>query len=48
MRNEATGAALKQTNLDLRIQLRGTVSIFNIEIIERFQSKALRMIVDAP
>jgi hypothetical protein len=30
------------------IQLWGTSSIFNIEILERFQSKALRMIVDAP
>jgi hypothetical protein len=30
------------------IQLRGTVSISNIEILERFQSKALRMIVKAP
>jgi hypothetical protein len=30
------------------IQLWGTASISNIEILERFQSKALRMIVDAP
>jgi hypothetical protein len=30
------------------IQLWGTVSTSNIEIIERLQSKALRMIVDAP
>jgi hypothetical protein len=30
------------------IQLRGTASTSNIEIIVRFQSKALRMIVDAP
>jgi hypothetical protein len=30
------------------IQLWGTVSTSNIEILERFQSKALRMIVDAP
>jgi hypothetical protein len=30
------------------IQLWGTASTSNIEIIERFQSKALRMIVDAP
>jgi hypothetical protein len=28
--------------------LRGTASTSNIEILERFQSKALRMIVDAP
>jgi hypothetical protein len=30
------------------IQLWGTASTFNIEIIERFKSKALLMIVDAP
>jgi hypothetical protein len=30
------------------IQLWGTASKSNIEILERFQSKALRMIVDAP
>jgi hypothetical protein len=30
------------------IQLWGTASTTNIEILERFQSKALRMIVDAP
>jgi hypothetical protein len=30
------------------IQLWGTTSTSNIEIIERFQSKELRMIVDAP
>jgi hypothetical protein len=30
------------------IQLWGTVSTSNIEILERFQSKVLRMIVDAP
>jgi hypothetical protein len=30
------------------IQLYGTVSTSNIEILERFQSKALCMIVDAP
>jgi hypothetical protein len=30
------------------IQLWGTASNSNIEILERFQSKALRMIVDAP
>jgi hypothetical protein len=30
------------------IQLWGTASTSNIEILERFQSKALRMIVDAP
>jgi hypothetical protein len=30
------------------IQLWGTASTPNIEILERFQSKALRMIVDAP
>jgi hypothetical protein len=29
-------------------QLWGTVSTSNIQILERFQSKALRMIVDAP
>jgi hypothetical protein len=31
-----------------RIQLWGTASTYNIEILESFQSKALRMIVDAP
>jgi hypothetical protein len=31
-----------------RIQLWGTASTSNIEILERFQSKALRVIVDAP
>jgi hypothetical protein len=31
-----------------RIQLCGTASTSNIEILERFQSKALRMIVDTP
>jgi hypothetical protein len=30
------------------IQLCGTASTSNIEILERFQSKALRMIVEAP
>jgi hypothetical protein len=30
------------------IQLWGTVSTSNIEILERFQGKALRMIVDSP
>jgi hypothetical protein len=30
------------------IQLWGTASMSNIEILERFQSKALRMITDAP
>jgi hypothetical protein len=30
------------------IQLWGTASTSNIEILERFQSKALSMIVDAP
>jgi hypothetical protein len=30
------------------IQLWGTASTSNIEILERFQSKALRMVVDAP
>jgi hypothetical protein len=30
------------------IQLQGTASTSNIEILERFQSKALRTIVDAP
>jgi hypothetical protein len=30
------------------IQLWGTASTSNIEILERFQPKALRMIVDAP
>jgi hypothetical protein len=30
------------------IQLWGTASTSNIEILERFQSKALRMITDAP
>jgi hypothetical protein len=30
------------------IQLRGTASTANIEILERFQSKALRIIVDTP
>jgi hypothetical protein len=32
----------------LGIQLWGTASTSNIEILERFKSKALRMIVDAP
>jgi hypothetical protein len=31
-----------------RIQLWDTASTFNIEILEHFQSKVLRMIVDAP
>jgi hypothetical protein len=30
------------------IQLWGTASTCNIQILERFQSKALRMLVDAP
>jgi hypothetical protein len=30
------------------IQLWGTASTFNVEILESFQSKALRLIVDAP
>jgi hypothetical protein len=30
------------------IQLRGTASTSNIKILERFQSKALRIIVDVP
>jgi hypothetical protein len=30
------------------IQLWGTASTSNIEILERFESKALRMIIDAP
>jgi hypothetical protein len=30
------------------IQLWGTASISNVEILERFQSKVLRLIVDAP
>jgi hypothetical protein len=30
------------------IQLWGTASTYNIEILERFQSEALRMIMDAP
>jgi hypothetical protein len=30
------------------IQLWGTASTSNVEILERFQSKALRLIVDAP
>jgi hypothetical protein len=30
------------------IQLWGTASLSNIEILERFQSKALRLIADAP
>jgi hypothetical protein len=37
-----------QTDMDLGIQLWGTASTSNIEILERFQSKALRMIIDAP
>jgi hypothetical protein len=37
-----------QTDQTYGIQLWGTASISNIEILERFQSKALRMIVDAP
>jgi hypothetical protein len=31
-----------------RIQPRGTASTSNIEVLERFQLKVLRMIVDAP
>lgn len=31
-----------------RIQLWGTAAKFNIDIIERFQAKALRLIVQAP
>jgi hypothetical protein len=37
-----------QTSLDLRNKFSGTGSTTNIEILGRFQSKALRMIVDAP
>jgi hypothetical protein len=37
-----------QTIWTFGIQLWGTASTFNIEILERSQSKALRMIVDAP
>jgi hypothetical protein len=37
-----------KTHLDIGIQLWGTTSNSNIEILERFQSKALRLIVDAP
>jgi hypothetical protein len=37
-----------QTHLDLGIQLWGTASNSNIEILERFQSKVLRLIVNAP
>jgi hypothetical protein len=34
--------------MDFGIQLWGTASTSNIEVLERFQSKALRMTVDAP
>jgi hypothetical protein len=37
-----------QTNLTHGIQLRGTASTSSIEILERFQSKALRTIARAP
>jgi hypothetical protein len=37
-----------QTHLDIGIQLWGTTFNSNIEILERFQSKFLRLIVDAP
>jgi hypothetical protein len=47
-----TNKLLYKTNLKpiwtYGIQLWGTASTSNIEILERFQSKALRMIVDAP
>jgi hypothetical protein len=39
---------IKQNPLNLLIQLWGTASTPNIEMLERFQLKALRMIVDAP
>jgi hypothetical protein len=35
-------------NLDLRNTTLGMASTSNIEILERFQSKALRMMVDTP
>jgi hypothetical protein len=37
-----------QCNSDVRNPTWGTAPISNIEILERFQSKALRMAVDAP
>jgi hypothetical protein len=37
-----------QESLDLGIQIRDTDYNFNIEILERFQLKALRMITNAP
>jgi hypothetical protein len=37
-----------QTNLDLQNTTLGTASTSNTEILERFKSKILRMIVDAP
>jgi hypothetical protein len=37
-----------QANLHLGIKLWGTASTSNKEILERFQSKALRMIVNTP
>jgi hypothetical protein len=56
---EASQSSLQATNLSYikqysnqsvlnGIQLWGTASTSNIEILTRFQSKALRMIVDAP
>jgi hypothetical protein len=39
---------IDKTTWTYGIQLWGTTSTSNIEILERFQSKALRMMVDAP
>jgi hypothetical protein len=40
--------AWKQYEYDTNVGAWGTASTFNIEILEHFQLKALRMIVDAP
>jgi hypothetical protein len=40
--------AILEPILTYGIQLWGTASTYNTEILERFQSKALSMIVDAP
>jgi hypothetical protein len=42
------GTNFSQPAWTYRIKLSGTASTVNIEILECFQSKALRMIVDAP
>jgi hypothetical protein len=40
--------AILKPNWAYGIQLQGTASTSNIEILERFQSKVLHVIVDAP